>query len=198
MARPRRAASMRSVTSYTVRKSALEPPTRYTIGDEALEIEPEGKPPRRVVYAELRRVTLSFVPTPVDARFFCSLRHAGGTLHLVSTNYDGPGSFSTRAAAYAPFVRALLARLADRAPQAEYRAGSGGLAYGLMIFFAVAMVPLAVGALLWWWQSDSGGVGALKALGVLFLLPIAVRWLKKNKPGAFDPLDPPAGLLPPA
>lgn len=83
---------MRSVTSYTVRKSALEPPTRYTIGDEALEIEPEGKPPRRVVYAELRRVTLSFVPTPVDARFFCSLRHAGGTLHLVSTNYDGPGA----------------------------------------------------------------------------------------------------------
>jgi ABC-type sugar transport system permease subunit len=67
-----------------------------------------------------------------------------------------------------------------------------------MIFFAVAMVPLAVGALIWWWQSDRGGVGALKALGVLFLLSGSVRWLKKNKPGTFDPVDPPAGPLPPA
>ena len=184
------------MTGYTVRKSVLEKDTTYTLLAEGVEITTENKPPRTIRFADLTTVNLAYVPTRFDKRYFCTLKYKGSKVDIVSTTYDGPGSFTEQSHDYRTFVLALHERLAESAPQAKYKGGGSVASYGCMVVLMIALVPIALFAIYYWFTNGGAGPAAIKAVLVLFMFPLGLGWLKKNKPITYEPSRPPMHLLP--
>jgi hypothetical protein len=65
-------------------------------------------------------------------------------LRFSPTHYAGVADFEDRAATYAPFVRALIARVATANPVARFRSGGTLAGYWAQHLFLLAMVALLV------------------------------------------------------
>jgi hypothetical protein len=186
------------VLRYPTRLHALVPPETFELGADALSVARDGGPSVAVPLSALRELRLRYSPTRAELnRFECHLRTRDG-VHYVLTNrtYRGPLRFEDTSAAYVEFVRALVAATQHAAPQCRFLAGAAWPAFLLNLgctLFTLGMLGVAVLLL-----ASIGGSALvyLKLALILFFLPFALRWVKRNRPRPFDPAALPAELLP--
>ncbi len=189
---------------YITRNHAFAPTTMWVIDGGSLRLEQQAAPPvppRVVPLVAIAQVRLEFAPTRFEPRRFrCRLTlHSGETLEFFNRTYAGLADFRDTSAAYRDFVGALhdaLAARAELAPGRGFVAGSTAGAYAASAAgLGVALVALAVAALLliatglWW-------LLIVKLAVIALSVPVAMRWMQRNRPRPYDPAAIPAEVLP--
>jgi hypothetical protein len=182
--------------SYTVRRNALETARTWIVEDSGLSWQ-GGPHAGHFDFSEIASIRLEYGATRFDAaRFLCSVsRFNGWTEQIVSSEYTRFADFIDRRADYVPFVRTLIAATAAANPKCQFVAGSGSGRYWLNIaalMFSALIVALAAVS----FGIPLTAVIVTKAIVILFLLPRAIAWIRRNKPRPFDPANIPADVLP--
>jgi hypothetical protein len=180
---------------YSVRRHAFEKERRWTVDGTGLAWQAEDSS-GRLAYSDIASIRLDYGATRADfARFRCHVTGRTGTYTVVSSHFDGPGSFSDRRDTYAPFVRTLIVRTAAANPRCRFHAGvSPARFWATALLLFVSLIVLATAVL-------SLGVPALwylylKIAVLIVLLPVAFIWIKRNRPRRFQPSAIPADVLP--
>lgn len=183
---------------YATRNHAFVPAVTWTLDGAELRCDDGGGPPRRYALKDVCEMRLEFCPTrPERNRYRCRLRFArGGTVEFYNRTYRGVYDFADTSPAYVAIVSALLAALREHAPACRCITGTGAANYALgVIGFVLAcgavllVLVFALTSGLWW-------LVLLKAAIIVFYLPTAWRWLRRNRERDFDPRNPPSDLLP--
>ncbi len=186
---------MTEAPQYSVRRRAFEKERRWTLDDKGLAWQAEDAA-GHLDFAAIASIRLEYGATRADfARYNCHVTGRTGAYTIVSTHFDSPGSFSDRRDTFAPFVRALVARTAAANPQCRFHAGVSPARFWLTVLFLFAALAIAAVAAL------SLGVPPLwylylKIAVIIALLPVALVWIKRNRPRRFDPSAIPADILP--
>ncbi|MET3666865.1 hypothetical protein [Caulobacter sp. 1776] len=180
--------------SYRARIAPFQPETVWTLEAGTL-VETRGKVERRFPLASLTRYRLSADPKGGRRRSLL-LTFGRRRLAIVSQSYLGPGRFEDRLHAFSTLARAIAAVGADLAPRARF----GVARLEARAAFTWVMGLLAFGAsatLVFSLTAGMASVGidmAARMSFVLILMFAALPWLGQEP--RFDPLDPPADLLP--
>ena len=188
--------------TYIARANALEYEAIWRLGPDGLELQggPTAGPDvvLRFPYRDIVGVRLSYAPSRVDsARYRCDLRmRSGQQLAMLSTHYAGIADFEDRAATYAPFVRALIARVAAANPSARFRSGKNPVTYWVEHLFLLAMVVLLVFVLSMTGFAPLSESSWAKLGIVLGSIPLLLVYTRKNWPSRFMPDTIPKDVLP--
>jgi hypothetical protein len=194
------AAETSDPTVYRFRANAFVGERTYRLTEDALTWEEEGKPLDGAFYDEIAEVRMSYAPTRVSTNRFRTqiVFRKGGMAELFNTHYAGFADLPERNAEYAAFLRELHRRLAERGKEVAFRMGSsqaayiGNLVLTVFIFagIAFAFVFLFNFGLMWF--------AAVKLAIILFFVPTLMRFIRRAKPGTYDPRDLPDSVLPAA
>lgn len=186
------------VLEHRCRVSVLEREILWRLeGDTLLQIS-EGLPPFPIRLEVIEGIRLMFAPTRFQTgRYACRLELRGGhSLGLQNEHFEGFATFADRSATYRSLVLALVQRRAALGPGCRYLGGTSMVNWVLQtaILFGsgllLAAVFLAFGP-------SSNAMILVKLIIIAAMLPVAVRWVAKNRPRVFDPGKIPDGLLPP-
>ena len=185
-----------SETEYRVRQNAFEQECLWRVGPQGLSWD-GGAKKGHFPFSEITSIRLSFTPTRFDfARYRCIVKRFNGWEEtIVSTSYAGIGSFEDRSSTYAAFVRRLIAEAASANPAIRFEAGEslfkywGSIALMVGAFALLAVVILSIGFNSTWFI-------VVKLAVIAFLLPVALRWVAKNRPHSFPPGAIPPEVLP--
>ena len=171
---------------YAFRRSVIEEPRTYSLYDDRIVIEGTKVPPQTYWLADVHTIHLKYEHTKQREYYQCFIHTRRGRIGLRHVHWDSFAKFEDQRATYTPFVRAMLAAVAD-VPGVRFKAGS-------MLNFggAIAGVPLMAG--LTWLCLSLGRVGL--AIFAAFMGGIAVLMIGPSRPRKFGPLAPPADLLP--
>ncbi len=174
------------VPHYTFRRSVLEQDRTYSLYPDGIVVEGGDMTPRTYLWEEIRRVHLKYEHTKQREYYQCFLHTRRGRIDLRHVDWQSFGRFQDRRATYTPFVRALLAELA-RVPGVRFKAGSTANFIG-----AIVGAPVMAG--LMWLCVSLGRYGL--AIFAAAMGGLAVFMIGPSRPRRFDPLAPPADLLP--
>jgi len=174
----------------------------WRVEDDALVTRGGSGNVRRTKWSEIVSVRLYHDPTPQKPfRYMFALKpHDKVTIVIDNAHYVGPGRYEDRSDAYTPFVRAALARVAERSPKAMALMGETPKRYFFLLVLSliglcgVAYVLVALPTPL-----DGLAYADLIKFGiVLAMLPLFWLWVLRAMPRGV-PLDSiPERALPPA
>ncbi len=187
-------------TVYRLRANAFVKPRSYRLTEDALTWEEDGGKPDGVSYDGIAEVRLAFAPTRFATNRYRAriILKAGGMAELFNTDYRSLADFAEHNAEYVTFLTELHRRLAARGKGIVFRQGNSVGEYGLnvalsiFIFVMIAVVFL----LLFTWGGPL--VALVKLVILLFFVPVLVRYIRRARPGIYDPLALPAAVLPAA
>lgn len=182
--------------SFAVRRSVLEADCTWTVDDGGLRCS-SGESAHHMAFSDIAAVRIEWTGSRFDhGRYTVNVKGRGGaSATIVSTHYAGFAQFEDRSASFTPFLRTLVRLTAQHNPACAFYAGAplakyifniAALAVGLFLFVLVAAL---VGVPLTW-------LIIVKIIVIVSLLPLALRWLKANRPRRFTPPDIPPDVLP--
>jgi hypothetical protein len=189
---------MSEETEYAFRSNAFVNRRRYRLTDDAMVWEEDGKPLDGVFYDDISEIRLAFAPTRWSTNRFRAriIFREGGMAELFNMDYIGIGNFNALDAQYNAFLRDLHRRLADRGTATVYRLGNstgGYIANWLLIIFIAAMLALIFVFL---FTIGLGPLALVKLVVILFFVPVLIRYIRRAKPGTYDPRAIPDAVLP--
>lgn len=178
---------------HGARLSPLQPETVWTL-EAGVLVETRGRAERRFPLTGLSRYRLA---VGQDGRRRSLLLTFGRRrIVIVSQSYQGPGRFEDRLASFSTLARAVAAVGADLSPRARF--GVDRIEARAALSGMIALTALgAVATLAFSLSAGMAAVGidmTARMVFVLLLLTAALPWIGAGR--AFDPLDPPADLLP--
>jgi hypothetical protein len=142
-------------------------------------------------------IHLTYAPTRFDFDdYICFVKPKGGSFEKIHSTWDaGLAKAEDHAASYAPFIRQLVAEVADANPAAVFKTGEPGSRYWLeLVFMLIVYVAIGIGALtllpIW------AIAAAVLAMAGIVSVPFALMRLWRNFPRSFDPNNIPPKLLP--
>lgn len=163
----------------------LEQARRYSLYADRIGIDGDLAP-QVYYFGEVERVRLKYERTKQRAYYQCLIDTKRGTISLRHLSWKGIGDFEDLRAEYTPFVRALLAQIATR-QGVQFRAGS-------MANFIAAIIGAPLMAILLIVAAHFGRTGSAILAGLM--LAISLLMIGPSRPRRFDPLAPPADVLP--
>lgn len=141
---------------------------------------------------QVASVRLTREPSRGGARMFCRVKTRDSALALIgSAHHAGLLRAEDRGASYKALVRALVEGVARANPQARFLTGATPVVWWGAVLGLAALFG-ALGAFFVLAGSQMFSTRLLLGLALVALgAPNLVRWLVANRPGAFDPADPP-------
>jgi hypothetical protein len=153
---------------------------------------------REMAVGDIAAIHLTFEPTRFDFDdYVCFVQAKGHPTEVIHSIWDaGLAKGEDHAGTYTPFVRQLVAEVAEANAAARFRTGEPGPRYlvelsGLVILFVLLIAAAYMLLDIW----DLAAV--VMVMVTIVALPFAVRRVIRNWPRSFDPNDIPARLLPP-
>lgn len=185
-------------TVYRLRANAFVRPRTYRLTEDALTWEEDGGKLDGVFYDDIAEVRLAYVPTRFARNRYRAqiIFKPGGMAELFNTDYRGIADFAEHDAEYVAFLTELHRRLAAKGKDVIYRQGNsvgafiGNIALTVFIFVMVGLAFL----LLFTWGGPL--IAIVKLLILLFFVPVLIRYIRRARPGIYDPLALPAAVLP--
>jgi hypothetical protein len=182
---------------YGYRPSLMGAPWQFTLTDDAIAWS-IGRQTGRMAYDKVRYVRMSYRPASMQQHRFVTEVWAdeGPKLPIVSASWKSMFEQERFDQPYTEFVRELHRRVVQAGGAVDYEQGRNPLIYWLAVavFAGVtfALMLLVVRAL----QSAApGGAAFIVAFGALFLWR-GINFLRRNRPGVYQPDALPAQLLP--
>jgi hypothetical protein len=189
---------MADPTTYQFRSNAFVKMRRYTLTDDAMTWEEEGKPLDGVFYDDISEIRLAYAPTRWETNRYRAqiIFRQGGMAELFNVDYRGFADFAQLNDEYVAFLRELHRRLADKSVPVVLRKGNSAAAYvgniALAALIAVGLaaifVVLVTIGLAW--------LAIVKLMVILFFIPTLIRYMQRAKPGTYDPRAIPDDMLP--
>lgn len=182
---------------HRVRVSILETETTWTLRGHDLLIEPDGRTASLIPLMWITRLSLRYDPTRVQTRRFRCWLHLrdGRRLVLQNEHYSGFASFEDRSATYRDLITAICHRTAVASPVCHFIKGQNSFSYWAQLTgLSLLLILLAITLLFMW--TAIGWLTVVQLIVIAFMLPVVIRWARRNRPGRFDPMNPPADLLP--
>ncbi|MCF3649238.1 hypothetical protein [Synoicihabitans lomoniglobus] len=182
---------------YTTRNDAFSSPMTLTLTGQNVACSTGAKE----LFHSLRTarsIRLEFAPTRVEPnRFRCRLEfRSGRTIIFYNRSYVSFATFTDSSGAYRVFVMGLTEALAQRSPACRFLAGTHPANYGAgvvgMVVAIGAVIVVAAFLLisgLWW-------LLLVKAVLIVIYLPLAWRWLRRNRQRSFEAVAIPDAVLP--
>ena len=177
--------------AYAHRQSALTKLREYRLGDDVLIYQDDGREPVNIPYSSITKVAAEYAPSRVQPnRYFVHLFGPGKQIiEITNTHFVGFGDLEDRSESYVPFVTALHKKIVEHNPGATFGKASswGGYIFSvIMVLFLLGIVAVAgfffvLFGLFW--------VTLIKLLLIIFYFPSLIRYVKRNKPGDYDPLS---------
>ena len=167
------------------------------LDEQGVERSAAGEVVRRVSYADIAEIRLSYDPTRFESdRYRCDFMTRSGARELiVSVSYVSPANFENRKATYMPFVRTLVRNVSNANPACRFVAGKKPLAY-LAEHALILAVLLLLASTLYFTGVPVAGVVVIKLGLIAVYVPVKLRYTKVNRPRRFDPTDIPTEVLP--
>lgn len=182
---------------HRARSSAIESETSWTLRETDLLVAPDGAQSSTVPLATITRLSLLYDPSRVQPnRFRCRIQCMDGRRFTFrNEHYSGFASFEDRSTSYRHLVTALCQRTSVANPTCVFASGKSWAAYWIQLaFLALGLLALVVILFIAW--SVIGWVVILKLILLALMMPMLVRWVRRNRPGTFDPANPPERMLP--
>jgi hypothetical protein len=185
-------------TIYRYRPHAFAGERTYSLTDDALVIEEEGKARDGAFFDQIAEVRLAYAPTRFARNRYRAqiIYRAGGMAEIFNTHFRHVGDFDERNAEFVGFLTELHRRLAVNGKGVIYRRGNSPGAYAAnwaLTIFIFAMLALAFVLLLTWglvW------IAVVKLAIILFFIPTLIRYMARARPGSYDPLAIPKDVMP--
>lgn len=189
---------MRGSSKYINRSNAFEKERLYRVAGDELMVEENGRELYRHGLRDIEWIRLSYLPTRYQRnRYECRIKPAGrGPVALSNELYRGVLDFADQSPAYTEFVKALASACADAGGKTEFHAGVSGMRYVFNLFFMIFSVVVVIGVLALLLVQIHPGLVLVKLGVLIFLLPAGFKFMKRNRPAAFDPYDISSELLP--
>jgi hypothetical protein len=183
--------------TFRHRPKLIGPEIHFTIEERDLAWS-DGRSSGRLPLHQIESVRIVFRPANLyTRRYRVEVRQRlGKKIWFSNVSWRGMVEIEAHDAPFAAFVRALCARIGQTSPNARFIAGEPAWRYmiiaattaGLTISLAYLAFQ-AISAVNW------GLMGLVVFIGGYTVWQMSL-WLTKNRPASFDPLDPPAILLP--
>ena len=184
---------------YTYRQSIATKPWTFRIENDQLVWEKQDQEkPIAVHMGNIAKVRPVFDPTRVQLnRYVLNITtRKGKQIKLASMSYKGISDFEDLAPSYAAFVRALHEQMARINPSIQYVRGISKLGYAmsmLVMVFLIALLGVAGFLLI---NGVTHPIVWVKLALLLYFTPMLYKYLKRNKPGVYDPAHVPEDLIP--
>jgi len=182
---------------YSQRRTPFEAPAAWRLEDGALVRQ--GKSARSYPLNDLRSARLMRTGRRHGLRTITlRLRFRSGAVVIGSHGFGPRLTYADQTAAFAPFVRALLAQAAVQAPSARYEIGSdraGGVFVGAAAILGAGLALVLMAAI----AADQFTLGLEMAARLAFVLILMLAvwpWLSGLSVRRFDPAAVPPALLP--
>jgi hypothetical protein len=172
----------------------------YQIGDEALIWQDDDKAPVHMPYGEITSVTCLFAPTRTQPnRFLLRLQtRSRRRIDITNSHYKSFGNFEEKNDSFVAFATELHKKITARNPGTLFHRGSSMAGYIFSIAMAVILFVIVVGAGLFFLMAGVIWIVALKIGLLIFYTPRLLRYIRRNKPSSYNPLDLPKDILPQA
>lgn len=182
---------------HRARSSALEPERTWKLTGDTLHACNRGGPDLTIPLANIREVRLTYEPTRFQTnRYRCHLTHTSGQRTVLQNeHFAGIASFEDRTASYLELLHALIPRTAAANPSCVFKTGTSPMNWWLQAAFLTLCFALLALALVFLYTAI-GWLVVVKLVILAFLIPVAVRWFRRNRPGTFTPDAIPTGMLP--
>ncbi|HCD31187.1 MAG TPA: hypothetical protein DER01_02205 [Phycisphaerales bacterium] len=183
---------------YTYRQSILTKPWTFGLKNNALTWEEEGKPLRMIPFTQITKVQPKFDPTRVQLNRHILHVHTtqNGIIKIASMTYQGINDFKDQASSYRTFIKAFHEQLSAANPKMQFSKGITQLGYLASIGVLIFLIVLLVGAVGFILMGAVNFIILIKLGLLLYFIPSLVGYIRKNKPGTYDPLNLPADILP--
>lgn len=183
---------------YSHRNSLIHKCRTYRIEDDALCWQDDDKLEERLSYSDIQSVEARFAPSRVQSnRYLARLKTRNNAkIDITNTTYKGIGDFEELNDSYVPFVIALHHKIAEMHPAIVFKQGSSWAGYIFAIGVTIALVVVIIGAGMFFLTTGMIWVAAIKLAILIFFFPRLLRYVKRNKPGNYDPFNLPADILP--
>ncbi len=183
---------------YPTRNHAFAPPMVLRLEGDSLVLEQEGRDPDRVSLRELRAVELSYFPTRAELnRYRCRLyTQSGRRIEFFNRTYRGIMDFEDTSQGYKDFLLALHEALSRYNPDCQFRSGVSARQFWFNVACLGFVFFVLVFAFLYFMSNGILWVAFIKALILLFYLPYAIHWVRRNVPKRYAPDKIPAEVLP--
>jgi len=187
-----------SELTYGHRNSLLTKMRTYRMSEDALYWQDDDKPEISLPYAEITSVEAQFAPSRVQENRYLLRLHSNRheKVDITNTSYKGIGHFEERNESFVPFVRMLHQKIATSNASVVFKKGSSWAGYVFAIVVAFALIAVLVGAGLFFLMAGVIWIAAIKLAILIFLFPRLLRYIKRNKPAEYNPLDLPDNILP--
>jgi hypothetical protein len=185
-----------SAATYTVRRHAFEPERTWRVDEAGLSWQGEGVC-GHFPFSEITTIRLLFGASRADQnRYLCQVTRFNGWMEeIVSTHYAGPMNFEDRRSTFRPFAEQLTIQAARANPKIRFWAGVAPLNFWLSGLLVVSVAALLAFVLLTL-GPGGGWIVAAKLVLLVFMIPMVVRWFRRNRPVSFTPPAIPPGVLP--
>lgn len=170
----------------------------YQIGADALIWQYDDKAPIHLPYGEITSVTCLFAPTRVQPnRYLLRLQtRSRGRIDISNNHYKSFGNFEEKNSSFVTFATKLHKKIAAHNPKALFHRGSSMAGYIFSIIMAVVLFVILVAAGLFFLMTGVIWIVALKIGLLIFYTPTLLRYIRRNKPACYDPLNLPKDILP--
>jgi hypothetical protein len=183
--------------TFRHRPKLVGPEIHFTIEERDL-VWSDGRASGRLPLHQIDSVRLAFRPANLyTRRYRLEVRQRlGQRIWFSNVSWRGMVEIEAHDAPFAAFVRVLCATIAEASPKARFIAGEPAWRYAVVaattggLGFSLAYLAYhAIRAVNW------GLMGLVVFIGGYTVWQMSL-WLTKNRPDVFDPLNPPAILLP--
>jgi hypothetical protein len=183
---------------YRFRAHAFAKDRTFLLTDDALVWGEDGARIDGVFYDDIAEVRVAYTPTRVARNRYRTqvIFKQGGMVELFNTHYAGFADFEERNAAYTTFVKALHRRLAERNAPVIYRKGNSPAAYAGNVVLTVFIFTMLALAFVLLFNFGVVWIAVAKLAIILFFVPTLIRYLRRSRPEAYDPLAIPPAALP--
>ena len=190
--------SEKTLATYSHRNSLLHNNRTYKIRNDKLVWQDDDIPEVSLEYSNIKTVEAQFAPTRVQSnRYLLRLTtKSKGKVDITNTTYKGIGHFEELNQTYVPFVRELNRRIAEKNPKIQFKKGSSWAGYVFSIFIGILLFVVIIAAFLFFLNAGVLWLAAIKLIILIFFFPRLLRYIKRNKPASYDPLNLPANILP--
>lgn len=182
--------------SYSQRKNLFVKEEQFSLEENIIRIRQEGSPDREIPYNNIESIRLTFMPDRMRANNYRCIFVAGKKKYsFQSSSIIGVADYKDDPQGYKNFTQAFIKKVSDANPSVALLTGRPKTVYWtsiVIMFFALAGLTVLV----FYLGNYFSSISWIKFVLILLLLPMALTYIQRNKPGVFTPADIPEKLLP--
>lgn len=186
------------MTVYKCRPDLFRTEITYSCDENSFSWSDEKGNSYKIEYKDIYSIRLLFAPSRVNKnQYVIEITDTKGILTKIKNiHFKGVANFEDKSNDYNNFVIELNKNIYKIKPNVIFITGINSgkyyfylilLGFSFLVLFASLLFMISFG-IVW--------IAIAHILAILYLIPLSKKFMKKNKPGKFDPLKIPDNILP--